>query len=95
MKLPTHIPFITSVLGVACIIEAVPVRGPGIRGQTIGRIPLINHNNGEFWSTGVQVEGIPRGSIDTALDTGGGQFIVPSATTPPCEEGNCQRGTCK
>lgn len=58
-------------------------------------IPLINHNNGQFWSTPVQVEGTPSGGIDTALDTGGGLFIIPSASAPPCLNGNCQRGTCK
>jgi hypothetical protein len=58
-------------------------------------VPLINHNNGQFWSTAVEVEGTPSTGIDTALDTGGGQFIIPSSSAPPCQNGGCSRGTCK
>ncbi|KAH8820629.1 aspartic peptidase domain-containing protein [Xylogone sp. PMI_703] len=92
MKVTKTTPVLASMLGAASIAKAAPFLSSR-QSSSIRAIPLINHNNGQFWSTGVQVEGIPSGFVDTALDTGGGQFIVPSSTAPPCEQGNCQRGT--
>lgn len=93
-------PLPTSLLAAALVANTAPINPSNPAGHllvvvngapepsfTILSIPLINHNNGKFWSTGVQNEGSRSGGVDTALDTGGSLFILPSADAPPCQAG--------
>jgi hypothetical protein len=80
------------ILVVALSVRAAPAPRATVQAVVV---PLIFHPDGLFWSTSVQVEGSPVGGVDSALDTGGQLFFVPSSLSPPCEAGGCTRGTCK
>ena len=72
-----------SLLAAAALIQASPIdllrRTVNPHDTTIP-IALLYHANGNFWSTTVNIEN--SNGRDAALDTGGGQFIVPSSTAP-------------
>ena len=104
MKTSKTLQISISMLAAILVVKAAPPLNPHLPvivnpcphpTFTTLAVPLINHNNGQFWSTAVEVEGTPSTGIDTALDTGGGQFILPSSSAPPCQNGGCSRGTCK